>query len=160
MRINSVGRFVAIAAVVFSVQGCGGSGADLPETVPVTGKVIFKGAPLTGAAVRFYREGASDRPAVGTTDSKGVFNLTTFNTNDGAQPGPYKVTILMVAKNGASTDKVAVYDPSSADMSQFEMPMSDEPESAIPAIYASPASTPLKQTVTESGPNDFKLEIE
>lgn len=159
MQINCAVRLVSLVVIVSFIQGCGGGGVELPQTVPVSGKVIFNGAPLEGAAVRFYCEETPDRPATGVTNGEGEFRLTTFNTNDGAQPGAYKVTVTKAGKGGAATSAEAVYDPGSTDTSQFEM-AADDSKNALPGSYASPATTPLKQTVTEAGPNDFTLEIE
>jgi hypothetical protein len=155
----SVGNLVAHAAVLGVLVGCGGSGAELPATSPVSGTVLLDGKPLEGAAVRFYREDKVDRPAIGVTGSDGKFKLTTFNTNDGAQPGTYKVTVTKAESGSGAPAEPVFYDASSTDPAMFEMPET-KIENLIPTAYASPNSTPLKQTVTEAGPNEFTLELE
>lgn len=160
MASFSNANLAVFAVVLGSLAGCGGGGAELPATSPVSGIVTLGGKPVEGAAVRFYLEDKTDRPATGITGSDGKFKLTTFNTNDGAQLGSHKVTVTKVPLGNSGTTEPAVYDPSSVDPSQFEMQDTATIENAIPAIYASPASTPLKQTVSEAGPNEFTLELE
>ena len=46
----STGNLAALAAVLGVLVGCGGSGADLPATSPVSGTVLLDGKPLEGAA--------------------------------------------------------------------------------------------------------------
>lgn len=54
----------------------------------------MEGQPLHNATVTFNPvAGRVLRPAVGMTDSAGRFSLTTFQSNDGALRGKYKVTI-------------------------------------------------------------------
>ena len=157
MASFSNANLTVFAVVLGILAGCGGGGAELPATSPVSGTVTRGGKPVEGAVVRFYLEDKADRPATGTTGSDGKFKLTTFNTNDGAQLGAHKVTVTAAVASGAT--EPAVYDPSNADAAQFEM-AETKSENAIPAIYASPATTPLKQTVSEAGPNEFTLELE
>ena len=64
--------------------------------VPVAGTVVFDGQPTPGALVVFHPvQGTQSQtpPARGTVGDDGAFDLTTYEANDGAPPGEYKVTI-------------------------------------------------------------------
>jgi hypothetical protein len=63
------------------------------QVYPVTGTVTLNGKPLAGAAIAWHPVGSQTAPASGTTGNDGTFNLTTYQKNDGAAPGKYKVTI-------------------------------------------------------------------
>lgn len=159
MRSFSNANRAVFAVVLGFLAGCGGAGAELPATSPVSGIVSLGGKPVEGAVVRFYLEETTGSPATGVTNSDGKFKLTTFNTNDGAQLGSHNVTVTKVSSGTSGTAEPAIYDPENEDPSQFEM-QDTATENAIPTIYASPASTPLKQTVSEAGPNEFAIELE
>lgn len=63
---------------------------------PVEGRVLVNGKPAVGALVVFFPEDKSDSnspSASGATDENGNFALSTYDTEDGAPPGPYIVTV-------------------------------------------------------------------
>jgi hypothetical protein len=62
-----------------------------PSRVPVTGKVLIDGRPLTHGYVRFIPEGA--RPSSGTLDSEGRFTLSCYEGADGAVVGKHRVEV-------------------------------------------------------------------
>jgi len=80
-----------LAIVLLTAAGC--SGKHTP--VPVSGAVTLDGEPVSGATVYFYAVGdeKEGRPAQGTTDQAGEFQMSTLGTADGALPGDYKVVI-------------------------------------------------------------------
>jgi hypothetical protein len=85
------------AAVVFALaaSGCGGAGGEGPHvaaTLPVRGKVMYKGKPLAGGSVRFEPED-SGREAHGVIGPDGTFVLTTFRNGDGAVSGVHRVAV-------------------------------------------------------------------
>ena len=80
--------FVAVIFLICSTTGCNNS----PNIVPVKGTVLLDGKPLEGAAVLFHPK-ADERPAVGVTDKRGMFELTTRRQGDGAHVGLNKVSI-------------------------------------------------------------------
>jgi hypothetical protein len=82
------GIFVAVIFTFCTITGCNNS----PSIVPVQGTVLLDGKPLEGAAVLFHPK-ADERPAVGTTDKRGIFHLTTRSQSDGAHVGLNKVSI-------------------------------------------------------------------
>ncbi|CAN5531383.1 hypothetical protein BH10PLA2_BH10PLA2_30790 [soil metagenome] len=84
--------FTALVSVLAS--GCGDSKAAV---YPVSGQVLVKGRPAEGAYVVFHpKDGGDDKTPrpYATTDSEGNFKLTTYESEDGAPAGSYKVTIV------------------------------------------------------------------
>ena len=157
------------ASVVFgtllsalTVTGCGES-ISRPATVPVSGTVMYKGQPLEGATVAFMGEGAP-RAASGVSDAKGEFKLSMFRANDGAMVGPNTVLVTKpnpAAAGPASTSPANIPpDPAKlAEIMQTTNVKKKVAKSLIPEKYGSPASSPLKETVTEKGPNTFVLQL-
>jgi hypothetical protein len=109
----------ALASSLF-MSGCGGGGSSL-KTVPVTGKVTFKGAPLAGATVSFLNQDQAGRPAGGKTNEQGEYTLTTLETGtkmaQGALVGEYKVAI--VKSNQPSADAMNQPDMTAAQSEQY-----------------------------------------
>src|SRR5262245_45540838 len=78
--------------VVLCLAGCSDG---KPRRVPVTGTVSYKGQLLTDGDVVFIPEDSSGGyRARGKVDPGGKFALTTFEKDDGAVPGTYKVTVF------------------------------------------------------------------
>jgi hypothetical protein len=132
--------------VIFLV-GC--NSASLSGTVPVSGKVTYKGTPVEGAIVTFVPEGQG-RTATATTSAGGVFSLTTVDS-PGAMPGKYKVTV----------DKVEYGKGSNLSMEEAAKgnPAEGKAKRALPAKYASAASTPLAMEVPSGGKKDVDLTL-
>src|SRR5262245_14895026 len=84
-------RLAGFMLLVLTTAGCGGK----YKPVPVSGVVTLDGKPVEGATVFFYAVGDAreGRPAQGSTNKDGEFNLSTLGTNDGALRGEYKVVI-------------------------------------------------------------------
>lgn len=77
----------------FLLPGCGRSGTGV-EVFPVHGEVFFNGKPAAGAAVHLHPLDGDDRaPGFAIVQEDGSFEMSTFGTNDGAEPGDYAVTI-------------------------------------------------------------------
>jgi len=145
------------------LAGCGGEGsAPPPDRVPVTGIVMYKGAPVEGALVTFYNEKAP-RNATGTTDKDGKFSLTMIDTNDGAIPGTNVITVTK-ADAAAPAPAQTGGPPSPEDLAKkmAEMKMGDpkakKATGSLPAKYASQTTTPLKEDVSASN-NQFTLQL-
>ena len=149
------------------LSGCG-DGIDRPETVPVTGTVLYNGKPVEKAVVSFSCEGAP-RSAVGVSDAEGKFTLSTFGYNDGAIVGTHAVTVSKAdpkadqapAAAGGGDQKL-LNDPAAmtADMVKMSQDPGAIPEFSglLPEKYSG-ASSPLSETVSESGPNEFVLQL-
>ena len=150
---------LATLAVVNLTAGCGGDDASTkrPKLAKVKGKVLYNGNPVEGATVAFTAEGAP-RAATGTTDKEGRFELTTFNTGDGAVIGDHVVTVSKVVgmgpvKTGQSpTEMYAAYEKKKE---AGEDPM----KGALPEIYKDPKTSPQRNNVKADGTNDFTIEL-
>ncbi|WP_406694704.1 hypothetical protein V5E97_26990 [Singulisphaera sp. Ch08] len=92
-RILSVrpALFVALASLIVMGLGCGDD-SGVATRYPVSGKVTYKGAPIKKASINLVPNDPEGRPAGGKVVD-GEYVLTTVNTDDGAIPGKYKVTI-------------------------------------------------------------------
>ena len=62
-----------------------------PETSPVHGTVTLDGKPLEGGTVQFFS--SQGQTASGEIDADGNYRLTTFQPDDGAVPGAYRVAV-------------------------------------------------------------------
>ncbi len=154
MRISRRG------AVVFStvglaglLAGCGG-GAATPETIPVTGAVMYKGKPVEGAEVAFWGPGAP-RAATGITDAEGKFSLSMFDINDGCLAGENVVTISKMdgakAASGPTPEQM-LQDPMALAKAAAAAASNKDsgPKSAIPEKYADRKLSPLKENISAS----------
>jgi hypothetical protein len=105
MRFRVLASIVLVAPLFISAGGCGSSGASqAAPTVPVKGKVTYKGTPLTKGVVTFEPRN-SGRPATGEIGPDGTFELTTLQKGDGAVPGKHRVS---VSGTGPSVKKEVV----------------------------------------------------
>lgn len=146
--------------ILLLAVGCGAA----KKTSKVEGVVIVDGKPMPGVAVKFVNQDKKSRDADGYTDENGVFRLTTFNTNDGAVPGSYKVTLSKpLASEGNAADSPTVDPKQPQSMinamqgyAQTQGKGAGKPKSALPDVYAKADSTPLKYEI----PYDGKIEIE
>lgn len=127
--------------------GC--NSASVSGTVPVSGKVTYKGAPVEGAIVTFVPEGEG-RTATATTRAGGVFSLTTVDAA-GAMPGKYKVTVDKVEYGPGST--------LSMEAAAKGNPAEGQAKRVLPAKYAKAASTPLAIEVPSGGKKDIDLPL-
>lgn len=74
---------------------CAKKDADVPDTVPVSGKVTVDGQPVTGGNVSFLpfdKEQKTGAMCAGQIDPTGAYVIYTGG-KDGAPPGRYKVTV-------------------------------------------------------------------
>jgi len=136
-------------AVVAVLLGCG---EPAGETAPVSGVVTYKGAPVEGATVAFHPR--MGQMATGKTDASGKFTLSTYNPSDGAPPGQCTVTISKKSVTGATTGSSSMEEAAA----KSGQPTPTE-TNALPEIYANPATTPLKETVSKDKKNEFTFEL-
>jgi hypothetical protein len=107
-------RLALALTVLMPLSGCGQSEAVIPATLPVKGKVSFKGKPLNAGSIVFEPTD-SGKDAYGKIQPDGSFELTTYKENDGAVAGTHRVYVTGLAKNAiplkfthASSSKVEV----------------------------------------------------
>ena len=113
----------------------------------VAGTVTYKNEPVAGATVTFWAASAP-RAAIGQTDAKGNFQLTTFDPNDGAIVGTHTVTVTKPPESApANATEMATAKAATAPT-----------KPPLPTKYARADSTPLKFEV-KSGPNTAPLEL-
>lgn len=131
--MNKILRFFLLSFLVV-LAGCGGDRRT--PVYSVTGKVTdATGRPVAGANVYFHPLNATaDTPKPrGTTDASGVFLLTTYDGNDGAPAGEYKVSL----------ERWVTTNPDAGPVNQ------------LPPRYADPDQSGFKATVS-AGPNDLQ----
>jgi hypothetical protein len=133
-----------------SLGGCG-TDHNKPPLGKVRGKVTYNGQPVTSGSVTFTpiagQGAATGQPATGQIESDGSYELTTFNTGDGAILGQHAVTVHLGGQGSTPAKKA------NTGRIIYEMP-----KSPIPSKYASVSTTPLKHTV-EAGSNTIDLPL-
>lgn len=136
-------KFSVLIAICVIAGGCsGGNEAELLPVQKVQGTLTYQGKPMDGAVVIFFpnENGLYKGCPRAISDESGHYQLTTFNENDGAPAGDYKVTIYW-PEGGA--------DPETAD------PL---PPDRLNKVYADIKTTKLTASVSNnSGDIDFAL---
>lgn len=77
--------------VILLLAVLGGCGSKQLPVAPAKGQVFYRGKPLEFGAVMF--QPSIGPPARGVIQPDGSFQLSTYNTNDGAIIGPHQVRI-------------------------------------------------------------------
>lgn len=151
-RFLCVGSLVAACALV----GCGDDGATDGQAVfPVSGNVKMSGSPLADATVAFVGDGEQPT-ATATTDADGNYELTTYESGDGAAEGNYKVVISKSPPVAASKQTESGGHAPESTTGHSAKPKSTE---LLPKQYTSSDDTPLTANVKSSGDNVFDFEI-
>jgi len=122
----------------------------MPATTPVSGKVTYKGTPLTKGMITFTpidkgseTKDMAKRPASSGIAEDGSFTLGTYAEGDGAVPGDYSVMVVSY-KNDPTDEEIskgATY------------------ESAVPAKYTSERTTDLRATVPAEGTLEVDFDL-
>ncbi len=91
---------LSLCLLLAIIAGCGRGGLD---TVPVSGRVTYQGAPLPAGTITFSPNNKdSGHAAWGDLDAEGRYTLTTIKTNDGALPGEYRVAVISFIPGSAT----------------------------------------------------------
>jgi len=140
------GVFLGVVAAV--IAGCGEvSIPSLPDPVPATGVVTFRGQPLKHALVEFIpRDGTPGPGSTATTDESGSYELITRigpapNVVKGAIPGGYRVRVSLMTTPDGQPVQVASDQPP-ADLGAIEK---------LPLRYSGYNETELSGTVAPGG---------
>jgi hypothetical protein len=146
-----------LALMLIACGGCSGASDDAwakrrPPVYPVSGRVLLGGQPLAGATVELFSADAN-RTAYGTADDEGRFQLTTFESGDGAVEGKHAVKVRKV-------DIISHDDPSIDYASSLQTAPPPETKWHSPRKYAEYATSGLSAVVVPDGPNEILLELE
>lgn len=125
-------------------SGCSGTEYETITTNAVTGRLTVNGVPATGATVRFHPE--SPQPGAkypllpsGKVNAEGVYQLTTYEGDDGAPAGAYTVTIEWPDRN---------WRPPNGGMPP-------PPPDRLQGVYADPKKSTIHMKV-EAGANEME----
>jgi hypothetical protein len=114
---------------------CGGGAKPV---FPVNGKVFYQGKPTHKAIVWLHPENPSDStkstPPRGVVQQDGSFQISTFQPNDGAPPGRYRVSISWRVPSKVGDD---------------------EGEQLLPRRYQDPATSGLPPVEVKEGANEL-----
>ncbi|WP_339907372.1 hypothetical protein [Symmachiella dynata] len=136
-------HFVVCLGILVLLGGCSGEKEYVETPVfPVSGNVTVRGEPAYGAYVLLHPVGdvglTKGNKPFARVGEDGVFNVTTYDTSDGAPAGEYKVTVIWPENpeaRGPSPDRLR-------------------------GRYATPDKSVLKVTVEESNPKLPTWELE
>jgi hypothetical protein len=140
----------ALVAVACLSAGC--SESNSLGTVPVTGKVTYKGQAVEGATVSFMGEGDA-RPATAVTAANGSYELMTLDYR-GAMPGNYAVVVRKMEIPAESVQPVSM-----EEAVKINSRPPPRPKELLPAKYGDAGKTPLKFEVKKGAMNRFDLEL-
>ncbi len=156
-RVGRGGLGTLAALLLGVICGCG---AKPSAGIKVSGVVTLDGVPVEGAKVT-YNSTSGQAPAMGVTDAKGKFQLTTFDLKtlkemDGASPGEYKVTVEIPAPSGRNplSEMEAAHTKGKKDGAQKGR---NKEAVVLHANYADISKTPLTQAVPPQGAVELKL---
>lgn len=99
--MNTLRSLILVAASCLFSTGCGSSEGYQGDLVPVSGKMTFKGRPLTKGVVKFD-PGDDGKVAKGELQPDGSFTLSTFKTGDGAAAAHHRVTVSGTGSEAAA----------------------------------------------------------
>ncbi len=149
MSVRHLLSFTVGLGFLCSLGGCS-QDFTKPKLGKVHGKVTYNGKPLDGGRVLFTpaagKGGETGQSASGEIDSDGTYEMTTFNTGDGAIIGQHIVTVV-------SREKGARNEPDADSHIKYELP-----KSLTPPKYATADKSPLRCTVME-GTQEFNIEL-
>jgi hypothetical protein len=148
MKRVAVLFWIALASLPV-VSGCGGSGGE-KTPYKAGGVALFEdNQPVTGLDVMLQPVEGSGQAARGTLDAQGKFQLTTYQKDDGAPAGKYKVYFM--ASTGAPPD--ALNPPTASG----PPPMPRMPDTVVAKEYLSFTDTPLTVEIKAGDNPEIKL---
>ena len=148
-------RYIAVSCAALMCTGCGKSEDDgLPSRIRASVTVTYRGQPVDGAHVTFAPDSDIGKPAYGSTDARGVVELTTFQFEDGAVVGDYTVT---VSKMHAEDEGDAPTNPGMP--SGVGRQTSATVIDLLPRKYKTRATSGLAATIVSGDKNQFRFDL-
>jgi hypothetical protein len=151
-RAALVGSLVLTFAFLI---GCGGD-AGRPKLGRVSGKVTYKGQPVTKGIVSFIPRGGpgseTGQSATGEIGADGSYTLTTFDPGDGAVLGEHTVLVSAREEDPAIKGRGMPIPDASGKINIKPA------KSLVPEKYATAENSPLRYTVKE-GRNEYNIEL-
>lgn len=123
------------AALLLLLTGCGESWV---EVAPVSGTVKVDGQNPEGARLTFNPVNPTSEDVVIPTagvKADGSFTVTSYQSDDGAPPGEYVITIRW---------------------NKYDKEIGGAGPNVLPEIYADPKTSPIKVTVNAGGPTTLE----
>ncbi len=136
---------------VMAALGCSGKDRwqkGRPPVVKAAGIITHDGKPLADAVITFHPKNGQ-HSAFDRSDANGNFELTTFDSSDGAVAGEYDVQV---------TRLVVENDPDPRDPEHLP-PLHHAEYSIIPEHYYDTVKSGLTATIPESGTDKLVLEL-
>jgi hypothetical protein len=147
------------------ITGCNGQGHQVES---VTGKVTYKGEPLSDAQISFHPKGSGGFVAVASTGTDGTFTLVTAGAiKPGAIIGEYNVLVtkvIAVDTNGRPLKEDTALEEQRPQKPQMESESTSvnhprpKMQSVIPEKYGQLDKPQLQATVVK-GKNNFLFEL-
>jgi hypothetical protein len=151
MSVKATSSLLAGLGLVLALGGCSGD-PSMPKLGKVHGKVSYKGKPLDSGHIVFTpatgKGGETGQVATGEIESDGSYEMTTFNTGDGAILGQHIVTVVVHEKGSENLGK-----PKPDSTIDYKLP-----KMVTPSRYATAEKSPLRCTVVEGG-TTFDIEL-
>jgi hypothetical protein len=128
--------FIGLTSLIVASLGCSDQDNDRIAAYPVTGKVLVKGQPADGASIIFYSqspapEGKKMPVPAGSTDANGSFQLTSYESGDGAPATDYNVAIIW--PEPPPPNAIGVFEPQDRLRGRYA-----NPQTAVRASIAAP----------------------
>ena len=143
---RTVSILAAGALVAFTLAALPGCGKSGPKTVSVSGKVTYKGKPVSKGNVVFQPvdvpKGQPFRPSRGEIREDGSYSLCTFDKDDGPMPGKYRVVIRSLISGPSPENPTAPH------------------IWAVPQRYTNAQTTPLEATIPEDADGGMVFDFE
>lgn len=123
--------------------------------VKVSGTVTLDGEPVAGAHIRFSPEGKGTA-AFAETDTRGRYQLRTYDPGDGAIPGDYRVSVTKEVTEG-------VVEFNSQQEREEYLKKNGRPNrkvtNALPEKFADPDTSGLAAEISLAGSRRVDLEL-
>ena len=156
--LRLVGAMVVCFLVVLA-SGCGRGGGKQNPVVAEGVLTWEDGKPVAEATLVFLPDDSRGQQASGLTGKDGSFTLTTYNQDDGAVPGDYKIIItksvqMKEVPKGEKGEELVKRMKEYFEKSQE----AKAKKGLVPEIYVHPKTSPLKWRV-EAGGSRIQLKL-